>query len=154
MTYVANMMANLVSNITVQTYSPSSGALQVWFTSAKPSANPAGSGYPAWTYPDGSSAVYPTAAACGSSSSPWLNRTGLGSGGVYIGVAYDIPSASFSLVYGPSATQPTDDQVRQASGDGTLVVVIATASTSGLLGTGGGGGQSVTGGGGHQVTKQ
>lgn len=159
-THVPNSLANLVSNITVHTYSSASGSLSMWFTSTTTSSSPGGSSYPSWQYPDGSGGVYPGhtngyAAVCGSSSSalptvngPW-SWTGLGSSGVYVGVKYDVLNDEFSVVYGPSSSQPTDAQISAAIGDGSVVVVIATAATGNAIPTGGGGGHTTSGGGGY-----
>lgn len=148
---IPNSLANLVSNLTVQTYSASSGTLVMWFTSTVPSSNPAGSTYPSWVYPDGSGGIYPTAAACGSSStSYWKQWTGL-SATTYIGVRYTISTGAFSVVYGPSSSQPTDAEVSSCVGDGNIVVVIAAATTGSSIPSGGGGGHTTPGGGGHPV---
>lgn len=152
----ANALANLVSNLTVHSYSSAVGQLSMWFTSTQPSANPAGSGYPAWTYPDGSGGVYPSAAACGSSPSnpaPGFNWASGVANPCYIGAAYNINSGSFHVVYGPSASLPTDAQIASAVGDGQLVTVLSIASAGNAIPAGGGGGTSSPGGGGHIVNR-
>jgi hypothetical protein len=154
--HIPNSLANLVSNIQWHSYSASAGSLVLWFTSLNPSNNPAGSGYPSWTYPDGSGGIYPSAAACGSSSSspaPGMSFSGLSSANQYIGVAYEIDTDTFSVVYGPSTTVPTDSQVASAVGDGKVVTVLCVASSGTTIPATGGGGSSGTGGSGHIINK-
>lgn len=149
---IPNSLLNLIANIVPQTYSAVAGDLAVWFTSvgSNSSSNPAGSQYPAWTYPDGSGGIYPSAAACGSSySSPWQSWTGL-SGGQYLLVAYDLSSAAFVLKYGPSTSPPTDEQIQEATGDGELVASLVVASTGSTIPVTGGGGHSLPPGGGGE----
>ena len=147
--YIPNSLGNIVSNITVQTYSASAGALNAWFTSTYPSANPAGSGYPAWTWPDQSGGVYPTATNCGSSGSPVFSYpSGTLTNPTYCGIGYHIASGAFYMAVPPQSTLLTDAQISSAIGDGSLLVVLTTASTGSGIAAGGGGGGTVTGGGG------
>ncbi len=141
---VPNSLANLVSNVVMNSSSSVSGQLSVWFTSAIPSSNPGGTQYPSWLYPNGASGIFPgyingASTVCGTSGSPWKSWTGLGSGGIYVGVQYDVATDLFTLAYGPTSTQPTDAQVQSALADGNLLVTIALATTANVVPTGGGG---------------
>lgn len=152
---IPNSLINLIANIVPQTYSDASGNLEVWFTSvgSNSSSNPAGSQYPAWTYPDGSGAIYPgyingAASVCGTSyTSYWKKWTGL-IGGQYLVVAYDPPTDAFVVKYGPSTSPPTDGQIQEAVGDGEIVASLVVASTGSTIPVGGGGGHSLPPGGG------
>lgn len=156
-TYIPNSLGNLSANFKVNTYSSASGSLAMWFTSVGNSSSPGGSQYPSWTYPDNSGSIFPGhlngyAAVNGtSSSSPKFAWSNLGSGGVYVGVVYNIASDQFTVTYGPSTTPPTDAQYAAAIGDGQIAAVIATATTSSIVPTGGGGGYNPNPGGPNHV---
>lgn len=163
---VPNSLANLVSNITAQCYSASSGSLTIYFTSTvATSTSPGGTNYPDWEYPDGSGGVYPGhlngySTVNGTSSTVSakyidsggtvysMSWTSLPSTGVYILIGYNKTLDYFTVPYGPSGTFPTDAQIALAQGDGSIIVTLVSASSSTKIATGGAGGQPVGGGGG------
>lgn len=150
--YVPNALLSLLSDVALAYNAGSSGStsIAVWLTSASGnSSNPNGSQYPAWVFPDGSGGIYPTAAACGSSGSPFANITGLNpSTTYYFVVFYSLITGAFTVDY--YASKPTNAQLAVALADGQLIAVMAMATTSATVTTGGGTG-GIHGGGARGV---
>jgi hypothetical protein len=149
-----NVMANLVSDIALAANGGTSGStsISVWLTSFTGSSlNPNGGQYPAWTFPDGSGGIYPSAGACGSSGSPLHIFTGLTTNkSYYFVVGYDKNAGTFNFYSSPYSSTPTQAEIAAVCADGNLIAVIATAD-SGTTVLAGGGSQSHGGGGGHAL---
>ena len=149
-TNVPNSLANLVSDIALGFNAGTTGSttLEIWFHSASGnSSNPNGATLPAWMYPDGSGGIYPTAAECGTSSSPLHTFTGLTSGATYVVVA-GLTIGTMTFSYNIYLNSPTQAQVLSVVEDGELLAASASASAGIIIGSGSG---TITGGGGHQV---